>query len=588
MDTKETKDVSSQSDASFDIYDCKTWDCKDKMSIEKKYEVLLQKATDSKKEADLYYNQNWFLSTLDYTTIHDFLIAHPEFYTEKGMSIACVIHALSIETQKKIAETLEDFNLQPEELTEVVLALRKEAKKDLDASLIPEEYRYLLGMEAYLSSNRKNIKIKVDFDKDLEEYRGLDKWIKLMPQHLTEEERKRIPELYKICPGLSVQNIGDIFYSTGAEYLEGEKWIESLIESIPPELSDIQKLAIIDNAIGKKISYSPDHDTEIANTNNERAFWKIISSGKGVCLGIADVEKEILSRVGIKSSIILSDEHAFLKVNDIDIPRADGSVVRGDTIVDPTWNLSSHKFGLKPLTFGITYEQARELDVDFNGIDTCAHKYSQEGRPGAEKVRNSTIGLDDQSLRRVFASVGLARENGEFPAIIYDELFKTAGRMYESNPDTYFQKIFKIITRIYPDFTEAQNESIGFISSVLIKTQNENIERAIVDRVYDKSDKSKSPVLYTYADMGELGERFYVADREQGNMIAISKEEFEERFDCYDLDLKAKNGVRPWQARSKEYQNPNISQAEKGNSNTNTASSPNNATKEIESEEEER
>ncbi len=584
MDTKETKDVPSQADASFNIFDSNTWDHKDQMSMKKIYEALLQKATDPKEEADLRFKQNWFLTTLDYSTIHDFLIEHPEFYKEKKRSISSIVHGLNTKAQKKFIENLGDFSLQPEELTNVILSLRQETKEEIDESLIPAEYRNLLAMRAYLSSNKSQMVIKVDFDKDLQDYRGLDKWIKINPQTLNKEEKEKFSELYKICPDLLVQNLGDMFYSTGAEYLEGEKWIESLIQSIPPELSDIQKLAIVDNAIGKKISYSPDHDTEIANTNDERAIWKIISSGYGVCLGIAELEKEILNRLGIKSSIISSDTHAFLKVENIELPCADGSVIKGDTIVDPTWNLASHRFGLRPPTFCITYEQARELDIEPDGTDSYAHRFVCEEIPGAPKIKNATINLDELSLRRVFASVGLARENGEFPTSVYNDLFKTAGKMYESDPNTYFQKMFKITSEICPTFTKAPYESMEFLSSALLGSQNENIRRVVINRVYDKNDKSKSPVLYTYADMGELGESFFVADKEKGSMVAISREEFEKKFDCYDFDLQARNGIRPWKAYY--LQNQRVSQEEKDYMKKNAI--PNNMAPEKENEGEER
>ena len=51
--------------------------------------------------------------------------------------------------------------------------------------------------------------------------------------------------------------------STGKEFIEGENWIESVLSTIKPEYSKAQKIAIIDNAIGRRVSYSPDFDTEV-------------------------------------------------------------------------------------------------------------------------------------------------------------------------------------------------------------------------------------------------------------------------------------------------------------------------------------
>ena len=87
------------------------------------------------------------------------------------------------------------------------------------------------------------------------------------------------------------------FFSTASEYKDAEEWINSIIDTINPEYSKAQKLAIIDNAIGKKLSYSPDFRTEIFDNVCSRSLWKIVSSGYGVCNGISKVEQYILNRV---------------------------------------------------------------------------------------------------------------------------------------------------------------------------------------------------------------------------------------------------------------------------------------------------
>ena len=138
------------------------------------------------------------------------------------------------------------------------------------------------------------------------------------------------------------------FFSTPAEYKEAEQWISSLVNSLNPSYSNLQKMAIIDHAIGKKISYTPDYETEVFNPKDARALWKIITSGYGVCNGIAAVEQYILQRIGIESEMIQSENHAFLKVKDIELPDENGELQKGDTIVDPTWNLTSHRFNAIP------------------------------------------------------------------------------------------------------------------------------------------------------------------------------------------------------------------------------------------------
>ena len=47
--------------------------------------------------------------------------------------------------------------------------------------------------------------------------------------------------------------------------------------------------------------------------------------------------------------------------------------------------------------------------------------------------------------------------------------------------------------------------------------------------------------MYVYIDSNELGKRFYYADKEQGEFIEMSPEEFVNKFECYDRDLKKTN-----------------------------------------------
>ena len=85
-------------------------------------------------------------------------------------------------------------------------------------------------------------------------------------------------------------------------------------DNIQEDWSDLQKIAYIDYRIGKKISYTPDFNTEVSNDGAARALWKIIASGYGVCNGIAQIEQYMLKRVGIESEMVSAETHAFLKV----------------------------------------------------------------------------------------------------------------------------------------------------------------------------------------------------------------------------------------------------------------------------------
>lgn len=72
----------------------------------------------------------------------------------------------------------------------------------------------------------------------------------------------------------------------------------------------------------------------------------------------------MLNRIGIQSELVSSDTHTFLKIKDMEFPLANGKIARGNTILDPTWNLTNHRFGGKPDNFCISNEQARKTKTE--------------------------------------------------------------------------------------------------------------------------------------------------------------------------------------------------------------------------------
>ena len=68
--------------------------------------------------------------------------------------------------------------------------------------------------------------------------------------------------------------------------------------------------------------------------------------------------------------------------------------------------------------------------------------------------------------------------------------------------------------------------------------ENFNYNKCVASRVYDRNDDKKKAVLYTYFDLGDGQQMFYYADQESGEFINLDKEEFENKFECYENDLK--------------------------------------------------
>lgn len=492
----------------------------------------------NEKDFNKYYKIQ-ILQSLTVRSLGEFFSEQKEFCKENSIHPYEVILKLDSTHQKDFISNLQQIDLSLNEKREILATLNEDVKKDIDFSTLPKEYRTALSIQTSSSSG----KVSLDLNRNLEDYRGLDNLMYINPENFNEEQRAKFIELCNICPNLQVINTLNNsveFFSTASEYINAEQWISSIIDNLNPEYSKAQKMAIIDNAIGKKISYSPDFDTEVSNSNNCRSLWKIISSGYGVCNGISRVEQYIFDRIGIKSELISSNSHAFLKIKDIELPLASGEIAKGTTILDPTWNLTNHRFNGFPNNFCMSYKQARKNDIDINGKDHNSHMNN-------EQLNDATLNLDEQSLRQLFASVGLANKDGSFPIKDFVEKSKLLDQIYATEPEQNINKQFLLLSKTCPEFATCQNSSMSILSSVLLNNKNLKFDKCVVNRVYDKSDKEKHPILFVYISSNEIGEKFYFADKHSGQFVEMTHNEFINQFDSYDTDLSKANGIRPWE-----------------------------------------
>lgn len=314
--------------------------------------------------------------------------------------------------------------------------------------------------------------------------------------------------------------------------------LNQFCHGINREWTDIQKVAFIDNAIGKKISYSPDFDTEEFIEASERALWHIIQSGYGVCNGIAQIEKYILDRAGIDSERVSGDKHSFLKLKNIEIPNSNGGWITGDTILDPTWNLAAHRYGYMPQNFCRSYEGIRGQDFDDDGTDKCCHKND-------EVLASATLDLDEKRLREVFTSIGIADKDGNLP--IQTLIEKAENVDSQKLPaEESIKKLLSLIEKYCPEFAICQ-DSTAMILKMLLNQENLKFNRCVVKRVYARDDKRKRPILYIYVELPNGSKKFYFADKDTGQFLELPKEKFEARFECYDMDMEKLDGHRQWE-----------------------------------------
>ena len=468
-----------------------------------------------------------------------------EFFRKSNIKLYKVVEKLIPEKQKEFVSKIDELQLSNVEKRIFMVVLKSNLKNEIDTQDIPEELKSALQV-------KYEGEILLDFEEQPEYYIGLDELINVEPMNLSEEERKYLLRLCEICPNMNIWGSLKMEASTPNEYIQGEKHIEEFLKEINPEWSDIQKVAYIDNWIGKNISYDPKFETEVTDTNGDRNLWKILSNGYGVCDGIAQVENYILGRIGIEGEEVTGKNHAFIKLKNIELPQKDGSSIIGDTILDPTWNLSAQRFGAEPSNFCISYEEIRKNDIDESGQDQECHKNDKE-------LESANIGLDIESLREVYKQIGIADENGDFPIKnIFDESEKIYKLGLKSGE--YLPRILKLLQEMYPDFAHSINETTSMLYG-LLDNENFNYEKCVIKRVYKRSDKEKMANLYVYADFGEDGKVFYVADRETGEFVELEQRDFEEQYECYQMDLDRSGGIRPWESVEKTVEIKNLTQS---------------------------
>lgn len=511
-----------------------------KQSILEKYQYAADYTAEDLKEI-LLNGENLnkgdkltILSSTDAKTLSEFLINNEDFYKKSDIDIYEIIINLPSKEQKDFVEMMENIELPLDEKRRILAILNEDVKQSLNTIDFPEEYRTAITMKFDKISTRI---LFLDMERDLNDYKGLDNLIKVNPEDFTEEEKDRFKELCRICPNLEVVNTldsGRELLSSAIEYINAEEWMSSVINSIPSKYSEAQKLAIIDNAIGNKISYSPDFDTEVYNYNDNNALWRIINTGYGVCGGIAKVEQYMLRKVGVESELVGSSNHAFLKIKDIELSNENNEFVKGNTIVDVTWNLVAHKFGGDPNCFCISYDVAREQDVDELGKDYKAHKND-------EALQDATLNMDSQTRRNLFKSIGLTKNNGQFPVKSLVENSRLMDQLYAEQQDENINGQFLLLTQFLPDFATCQQESMQILKDVLLNNENLKFDKCVINRVYNRQDKDKRPVMYVYIESDKLGKKFYFADKDSRQFVELSPEEFEKQFECYRMDLEKNN-----------------------------------------------
>ena len=366
------------------------------------------------------------------------------------------------------------------------------------------DHRNIEIAEIFQKSDKAGI-INIDLNNELEKYRGFDKYINVNPMKLSQEEKEKFFKLCEICPGMKISDDLGLGESSVEEYIKGEEWINSVIEKVDESWSDVEKIAYISYQIGDKISYSADFETEVFDEKKSRATWKIIVSGYGVCNGISTLAKYMLEKVGINSELVESKDHAFLLLKGINIPNDDGTVKKGNTLLDVTWDMAEYRFGDKPDNLCIDYDEIRQHDIDSEGIDTMHHLVDD-----LESLQNrgEILSLDKSLYPEIFRKIGIkVDEYGFFEiddlkAKIFDinNVKYDYENMWLEDLPSIEERISKSLSELpkyRPDFANCQNSTMYYLEQIFSRYFASFLDRCVIKRVYDKNDNEKK-LLYMY------------------------------------------------------------------------------------------
>lgn len=152
-------------------------------------------------------------------------------------------------------------------------------------------------------------------------------------------------------------------------------------------------------------------------------------------------------------------------------------------------------------------------------------------------------------------------EKGEFQLNKLIEKSKSLHEFYKNQPIQNINAQFLLLYKACPEFTKCQNSTMSILNEVLLNSDNLLFNKCAVHRVYDRKDKKKEPVLYVYIDLKDIGEKFYFADKNVGQFVELPKDQFVERFECYQTDLDESEGLRPWEFEEQIERNIDLSRS---------------------------
>lgn len=195
----------------------------------------------------------------------------------------------------------------------------------------------------------------------------------------------------------------------------------------------------------------------------------------------------------------------------------------GNIISDATWDLKNSLYGSKPMYFGKTYEQVREIE---------------KGQSNAHKLENppeNVIEIPDKELREIFHSLGYTDEDRKFLFPMYYKIQEIKDKEYDSQEE--------MIDEFLAMFTQDFSEEATHLSETRNMLEGAMNELGISSKdlttkfVYQKSDEEcEKPLLSLFVKNEQGKNEIKLLDTNEMQFKSIDVMDFDKEYKPHDLD----------------------------------------------------
>lgn len=336
----------------------------------------------------------------------------------------------------------------------------------------------------------------------------------ILPENMSSAFYSEVCEFVKNYDGIIYIQNGVMGKADKDSFLKAEEILNDIVRQIDEGWTDKQKIAFIHYQMGKLVSYVPDFNfqgniSQIAQ--DSKNIWQSSINGQSVCNGVVSIERNLLARIGISSKELKSESHSYVLAE----------IEEGNIIMDPTWDLKNSLYGARPMYFGKTYEQIREIESEVSN----AHKL--------DSPPSNVLEITDSELREIFYSLGYTNEDRSFKFPIYEMVNKINMDSDKTTDDKLRLFSEQFVQQFHSEMahlTETREILEGCMYELGIEPQN-----ITTKFIYSKSDtECTNPYLCLFTN--GLTQPIQILNTGESTLKRMNLEELDKNYKIHDRD----------------------------------------------------